>query len=221
MNIEGVGRMSRQSQESVESSRVQQARVKGEKGQMKREDERGVVGRCDVDARPSSFLVFVVCVLCSGVHLVWDLIGLFRKSVLNQGGDIDEINDFLDMDVSTDVEDTAVSIFNSVCKARGLLDDQDTKLYIVTDGRARLRPSLPPGHYFSLTFVIRIFLLYLTYSMAFSFLLPSGSEDIIFDPGISASSFYSLESVAYDSPTMIFPFFYFCPKDKEIRGESS
>ncbi|GJW52597.1 hypothetical protein Tco_0096682 [Tanacetum coccineum] len=47
------------------------------------------------------------------------------------------------------------------------------------------------------------------------------SEDLIFDPGISASSFYSLELVAYGSPVMIFPFFYFCPKDKGIRGESS
>ncbi|GJY33894.1 hypothetical protein Tco_0418363 [Tanacetum coccineum] len=76
-------------------------------------------------------------------------------------------------------------------------------------------------HYLSLTFVIRIFLPYLTYSMDSSFCLSSGSEDIIFDPGIFAYSFYSLESVAYEIPMMIFPFFYFCPKDKGIRGESS
>ncbi|KAI3761478.1 hypothetical protein L1987_51895 [Smallanthus sonchifolius] len=32
-------------------------------------------------------------------------------------------------------------VWRSVCKARGL-DDQDTKLYIATNGQARLRPSL-------------------------------------------------------------------------------
>ncbi|GJU59647.1 hypothetical protein Tco_1237413 [Tanacetum coccineum] len=76
-------------------------------------------------------------------------------------------------------------------------------------------------HYFSLTFVIKIFLLFLTYLVNSLLLLSSGSEDTIFDPGISAYSFYSLEPVAYESPMMIFPFFYFCPKDKGIRGESS
>ncbi|GJZ05854.1 hypothetical protein Tco_0539647 [Tanacetum coccineum] len=76
-------------------------------------------------------------------------------------------------------------------------------------------------HYLSLTYVIRIFLPYFTYPMDSSFLLSSGSEDTIFDPDISASSFYSLEPMAYESPMIIFPFFYFCPKDKGIRGESS
>ncbi|GKE03376.1 hypothetical protein Tco_1395394, partial [Tanacetum coccineum] len=84
-----------------------------------------------------------------------------------------------------------------------------------------VRFTFEDRHYFPLTFVIRIFLSYLTYSMDSSFLLSSGSEDTIFDPGISASIFYSLEPVAYESPMMIFPFFYFCPKDKEIWGESS
>ncbi|KAK6911091.1 hypothetical protein RJ641_000021 [Dillenia turbinata] len=35
----------------------------------------------------------------------------------------------------------------SACKAHGLTDDQDTKLYITTDGRARLQPTLPPGYF--------------------------------------------------------------------------
>ncbi|GKB65972.1 hypothetical protein Tco_0927384 [Tanacetum coccineum] len=76
-------------------------------------------------------------------------------------------------------------------------------------------------HYFSLTFVIKIFLLFLTYLVNSLLLLSSRSEDTIFDPVIFAYSFYSLEPVAYESPIMIFPFFYFCPKDKRIRGESS
>ncbi|GKB36268.1 hypothetical protein Tco_0881210 [Tanacetum coccineum] len=43
-------------------------------------------------------------------------------------------------------------------------------------------------HYLSLTYVIRIFLLYLTYSKDSSLFLSSGSEDTIFDPGISIFS---------------------------------
>ncbi|GJX97057.1 hypothetical protein Tco_0352855 [Tanacetum coccineum] len=72
-------------------------------------------------------------------------------------------------------------------------------------------------HYFSLTFVIKIFLPFITYLVNSLFLLSSRSEDTIFDPGISAYNFYSLEPVAYRSPMMIFPFFCFCPKDKGIR----
>ncbi|GKA89078.1 hypothetical protein Tco_0810890 [Tanacetum coccineum] len=58
-----------------------------------------------------------------------------------------------------------------------------------------VRFTFKDRHYFSLTFVIKIFLLYLTYSMDSSFLFSSGSKDTIFDPGISAFSFYSLEPV--------------------------
>nr|GEU65175.1 ribonuclease H-like domain-containing protein [Tanacetum cinerariifolium] len=57
-----------------------------------------------------------------------------------------------------------------------------------------MRLPFKDRHYFSLTFVIEIFLPYLTYSMDSS-LLSSGSEDTIFDPGISIFSFYSLEPV--------------------------
>ncbi|GJS85265.1 hypothetical protein Tco_0751806 [Tanacetum coccineum] len=45
-------------------------------------------------------------------------------------------------------------------------------------------------HYFPLIFVIKIFLLCLTYLVNSLFLLSSGSEETIFDPGISAYSFY-------------------------------
>ncbi|GJT15632.1 hypothetical protein Tco_0874338, partial [Tanacetum coccineum] len=76
-------------------------------------------------------------------------------------------------------------------------------------------------HYFPITFVIRIFIPYLTYSVDSSFLLSSGSEDTIFDLGISTFHFSSLKSVAYENPIVIFLFFCFCPKDKGIRGELS
>lgn len=43
-------------------------------------------------------------------------------------------------------------VWRCVCKARNLPDDQLTKLYIATDGRARLRPSLPPGYFGNVIF---------------------------------------------------------------------
>nr|GEY87989.1 hypothetical protein [Tanacetum cinerariifolium] len=51
-------------------------------------------------------------------------------------------------------------------------------------------------HYLFFTYVIRIFLPYFTYPVNSPFLLPSGSEDTIFDPDIFAFHFSSLESVA-------------------------
>ncbi|GKA80760.1 hypothetical protein Tco_0787452 [Tanacetum coccineum] len=56
-----------------------------------------------------------------------------------------------------------------------------------------VRLSFEDRHYLSLTYVIRIFLPYLTYSMDSSLPLSSGSEDVIFDPGIPI---FSLEPVA-------------------------
>lgn len=43
-------------------------------------------------------------------------------------------------------------VWRSACKARGLVKDQETKLYIATDGRARLRPPLPPGYFGNVIF---------------------------------------------------------------------
>ncbi|VFQ95160.1 unnamed protein product [Cuscuta campestris] len=40
----------------------------------------------------------------------------------------------------------AAHVWRCACKARGLPDDQPTKLYVATDGRARLCPPLPPGY---------------------------------------------------------------------------
>ncbi|GJY26831.1 hypothetical protein Tco_0401557, partial [Tanacetum coccineum] len=58
-------------------------------------------------------------------------------------------------------------------------------------------------HYLSLTYVIRIFLPYFTYPVESSLPLSFRSEDIIFDPGISAFHFSSLEPVAYKFPMEI------------------
>lgn len=43
-------------------------------------------------------------------------------------------------------------VWRSVCKARGLPEDQESKLFIATDGRARLRPALPPGYFGNVIF---------------------------------------------------------------------
>ncbi|GJS24155.1 hypothetical protein Tco_0452787, partial [Tanacetum coccineum] len=92
-------------------------------------------------------------------------------------------------------------------------------------------------HYFPITFVIRIFLPYLTYSVDYPFLLSSGSEDTIFDPGIFAFHF-SLEPVAShrsgtfmyfnvylnilnESPMEICSSICFVPNITMIWGESS
>ncbi|GJY31042.1 hypothetical protein Tco_0414537 [Tanacetum coccineum] len=58
--------------------------------------------------------------------------------------------------------------------------------------------SLPfkDRHYLSLTYVIQNFLPYFIYPVEFTFLLSSKSKDTIFDPGISAFHFSSLEPVA-------------------------
>ncbi|GKA04208.1 retrovirus-related pol polyprotein from transposon TNT 1-94 [Tanacetum coccineum] len=144
-------------------------------------------------------------------------------------GDIDEIDTFLDIDVSTDIEDgyhdSEGDIFYLECllnndsipnlpprefldrDPRSLEDEPDEddlkNMVKVFDPRihekiislTNVRFTFEDRHYFSLTFVIRIFLPYLTYSMDSSFLLSSGSEDTIFDPGISAFHFSSLKPV--------------------------
>ncbi|GKA18461.1 hypothetical protein Tco_0698376 [Tanacetum coccineum] len=171
------------------------------------------------------------------------------------GCEIDEIDAFLDMDISTDIKngyhdsegdiiylesllinDTIPNLHPEVFldhDPRSLKDEPDkddlksiVKIFYPGIYEKKISPTyvnLPfeDRHYLSFTYVIRIFLSYFTYLVDSSLPLSSVSEDIIFNYGIAAYSFYSLESVAYESPMMIFIFFYFCPKDKGIRGESS
>ncbi|GJY22709.1 hypothetical protein Tco_0396367 [Tanacetum coccineum] len=69
-------------------------------------------------------------------------------------------------------------------------------------------------HYLSFTYVIRIFLLYFTYPVESPFRLSSESEDLIFDPGISAYSFYSLQPVAYKCPMKVCSSTCFVPNNR-------
>ncbi|XP_065850770.1 shikimate O-hydroxycinnamoyltransferase-like [Euphorbia lathyris] len=47
-------------------------------------------------------------------------------------------------------------IWYCMCKARELDDDQETKLYIATDGRFRLIPPLPPGYFGNVLFTTTV-----------------------------------------------------------------
>nr|GEZ58781.1 hypothetical protein [Tanacetum cinerariifolium] len=71
----------------------------------------------------------------------------------------------------------------------------DPEIYEKIISLTYVRLPFEDRHYFSLTFVIRIFLPYLTYFMDSSLLLSAGSEDTIFDPGIFVFSFYSQKPV--------------------------
>ncbi|GJS20423.1 hypothetical protein Tco_0449055 [Tanacetum coccineum] len=83
--------------------------------------------------------------------------------------------------------------------------------------------SLPfeDRHYLSFTYVIRIFLPYFTYPVDSFLPLSFVSEDIIFDPNISAYSFYSLELVAYKCPMEVCSSTCFVPNITMIWEESS
>ncbi|GJY28355.1 hypothetical protein Tco_0404122 [Tanacetum coccineum] len=81
--------------------------------------------------------------------------------------------------------------------------------------------SFEDRHYLSFTYVIRIFLPSFTYPVVSPCRLSSGSEDIIFDPGISAFHFSSLKSVAFEFPMEFCSSTYFVPNITMIWGESS
>ncbi|GJV54597.1 reverse transcriptase domain-containing protein [Tanacetum coccineum] len=152
------------------------------------------------------------------------------------GGDIDEI----DADVSTDIKDGYHDSKGDIIYLESLLINDTSsnlpaKVFLDHDPKSlndepnindlkikeNVRITFEDRHYLSLTFVIKIFLPFFTYPVNSLLLLSSRREDIIFDPSISAYSFYSLEPVAYECTMEIFPFFCFCPKDIGIRGESS
>ncbi|GJY22694.1 hypothetical protein Tco_0396352 [Tanacetum coccineum] len=189
------------------------------------------------------------------VLLVTPLFDANKDECFDPGGDIDEIDAFLYIDVSTDIEDgyhdsegdviylecflTNDTTHNLPLEVfldhdpRSLKDEPDNddlkRMVKVFDPEIHekiisptyVRLPFEDHHYLYLTFVIKIFLPFLTYLVDCLLLLFSGCEDTIFDPDIFAYSFYSLEPMAYENSMMIFPFFCFCPKDKGIRGESS
>ncbi|GJS39856.1 hypothetical protein Tco_0564899 [Tanacetum coccineum] len=161
--------------------------------------------------------------------LVTPLFDANEDECFDPGGDIDKIDAFLDIDVSTDIEDGYHDLEGDIIYLECLLTNDTThnlplEVFLDHDPRSLkdepdnddlksmvkifdfgiheniisptyVRLPFEDRHYFSLIFVIRIFIPYLTYSMDSSLLLSSRSEDTIFDPSISVFSFYSLEPV--------------------------
>ncbi|GJW18694.1 hypothetical protein Tco_0026130 [Tanacetum coccineum] len=173
-----------------------------------------------------------------------------KDKIFDLGGDIDEIDAFLDVDISTDIEDgyhdseggilylesllsndTILSLPPEVFldhDPRSLSDINDYKIMVkVFDPEIHekffyltyVSLTFEDRHYLSFTYVIRIFLPYLTYPVVSPFLLSSGSEDIIFDPSISAFHFSSLKPVAYEFPMEVCSSTCFIPNIAMIMGE--
>ncbi|GJZ66286.1 hypothetical protein Tco_0622982 [Tanacetum coccineum] len=155
-----------------------------------------------------------------------------KDECFDPGGEIDEIDAFLDMDISTDIEYDYHNLEGDIIYLESLLikdtipnlppevfldrdprsfedepDKDDLKnivkvfdlgIWEITFSPTYVKLPFEGRHYLSLTYVIQNFLPYFTYPVDSSLPLSSRSEDIIFDPGISAYSFYFLEPVAYE-----------------------
>ncbi|GJR90047.1 reverse transcriptase domain-containing protein [Tanacetum coccineum] len=171
------------------------------------------------------------------------------------GGIIDEIDAFLDMDISTDVEDgyhdsdgdiiylESLLINDTIPNfptevfldhdPRSLKDEPDNNDLMTKDKVFNLgiweiivsptyvKLPFENRHYHSFTYVIRIFLPYFTYPMDSFLPLSFGSEDTIFDLGISVFHFSSLEPVAFESQMEVCSSTCFIPNITMIWGESS
>ncbi|GJX60716.1 hypothetical protein Tco_0292106, partial [Tanacetum coccineum] len=172
--------------------------------------------------------------------------------IFDPGGDVDEIDAFLDIDIPTNIKDGFYDSKGDVLYLESLLSDDTTpspppEVFLDRDLRSlrdindlkimvkvfdfgihetKFSPTyvnLPfeDHHYLSFTYVIRIFLPYFNYPVNSFLPLSSRSEDIIFNPGISAYSFYSLEPMAYKCPKEVFSSTCFVPNITMIWGESS
>ncbi|GKB25786.1 hypothetical protein Tco_0865187 [Tanacetum coccineum] len=187
--------------------------------------------------------------------LVTPLSDANEDECFDPGGVIDEINAFLDMDISTDIEngyhdsegdiiylesflinDTIPNLPLEVFldhDPRSLKDEPDNDDLMTEDKVFNLgiweiifsptyvKLPFEDRHYLSFTYVIRIFLPYFTYSMDSFLPLSSGSEDTIFDPGISTFHFSSLEPVAFESQMEVCCSTCFIPNITMIWGETS
>ncbi|GKC99889.1 hypothetical protein Tco_1170164 [Tanacetum coccineum] len=162
--------------------------------------------------------------------------------IFDPGGDIDEIDAFLDVDISTNIENGYHDSEGDIIYLESFLNN-DTIPYLPPEvfldhdpNNLKDGPDLKsivkvfnPGihgknfsptyvslpfkdrHYLSFTYVIQIFLPYFTYPVDSFLPLSSGSEDIIFDLGISTFHFSSLKPVAYKCPMEVCSSICFVP----------
>ncbi|GJX79589.1 hypothetical protein Tco_0327738 [Tanacetum coccineum] len=143
--------------------------------------------------------------------LVTPLSDANEDECFDPGGDIDEIDAFLDMDVSTDIEN-------------GYHDSKGDIIYLESLLIDNTIPNLPPEVFLDhdpkslkdepdnedLKSMVKV---------ESPFLLSSRSEDTIFDPDISAFHFSSLEPVAYKCPMEVCSSTCFVPNITMIWGE--
>ncbi|GKD34385.1 hypothetical protein Tco_1249894 [Tanacetum coccineum] len=152
-----------------------------------------------------------------------------KDECFDPGDDIDEIDVFLAIDVPSDIMDAyndsegdALEILHNTTHNLfpEVFFDHEPQCFKDEPGLDKLKSMdkvfnlgiweiifsptyvklfFEDRHYFSFTYVIRIFLPYFTYPMDSFLPLSSGSKDTIFDPGISAFHFSSLEPVAFES----------------------
>ncbi|GKE29978.1 hypothetical protein Tco_1445362 [Tanacetum coccineum] len=170
----------------------------------------------------------------------------------NPVGDIDEIDAFLNVDISTDIENGYHDSEGDIIYLESLLnndiipylppevfldhdpnnlkDEPDLKIMVkVFNPGIHEKKSFPTyvslpfkdRHHLSFTYVIQIFLPYFTYPVDSFLPLSFGSEDIIFDPDISAFHFSSLKLVAYEFPMEVCSSTCFIPNITMIWGGSS
>ncbi|GKC53542.1 hypothetical protein Tco_1076287, partial [Tanacetum coccineum] len=164
--------------------------------------------------------------------LVTPLSAFNEDECFDQGGDIDEIDAFLDIvDDYNDSEGDIIYLESLLIKdttpnlppdvfldhdprsLKDKLDKEDLKSMVKVFDPGIHKKNFSPTyvslsfedrHYLSFTYVIRIILPYFTYPVDSFLPLSPGSEDIIFDHGIFAFHFSSLEPVAYQSPMEVF-----------------
>ncbi|GJW13315.1 hypothetical protein Tco_0647051 [Tanacetum coccineum] len=167
--------------------------------------------------------------------------------IFDPSGDIDEINTFLNVDISTDIKDSYHDSEGDILYLESLLSDDtslslppkvfldhnqsndlkimvkvfDPDIHEETFSPTYVSLSFEDRYYLSFTYALRTFLPYFTYSKVSLFPLSSRSKDIIFDPGISVFHFSSLESVAFKCPMEVCSSTCFIPNIMMISGESS
>ncbi|GJS85564.1 reverse transcriptase domain-containing protein [Tanacetum coccineum] len=145
------------------------------------------------------------------------------------GGDIDEIDVFLAIDIPSDIveaysdsEGDAIEILHNTThnlspevffdhepqcfkdepgldKLKSMDKVFNLRIWEIFFSQTYVKLPFEDRHYLSFTYVIRIFLPYFTYPMDSFLTLSSGSEDTIFDPDISAFYFSSLEPMVFES----------------------
>ncbi|GJT55460.1 reverse transcriptase domain-containing protein [Tanacetum coccineum] len=146
------------------------------------------------------------------------------------GGEIDKIDAFMDAyndskgDILEILHNTIHNLFPGMFldqEPRSLKDEPDNDDLMTKDkvfdpriweksfSPSIVRLSSKDRHFLSFTIVIQILLTY-----PVNFLLSSGNEDTIFDPGIFAFHFSSLEPVAFESQMEVCSSTCFIPKDK-------